>query len=68
MITNTKIDQIFNDLDRLRKFCRDFGYKFDEKDLYNNKSFIYKQFQRNVAGKSAKNQWEADLIKFKEQS
>lgn len=67
MATKTTINQVFEDLDNLRNFCREFGYRFDERDLYSTKSNTYKQFQRHIAGKSVKNQWEADLTKFKEQ-
>lgn len=66
--TNTKIvNQIFDDLDNYRNFCRDYGCKFDERDLYNNRSHTYRQFQRTLAGKPVKSQWEVDLAKFKEQ-
>jgi hypothetical protein len=61
------INQVFDDLDIYRNFCRDFGYRFNEADLYNTRSGNYKQFQRFVSGKPIKNQWEADLAKFKEQ-
>ncbi len=65
--TTNHVNQIFNDLDIYRNFCRDYGYRFDEADLYNQKSYIFRQFQKFIAGKPAKNQWELDLIKFKEQ-
>lgn len=66
-ITKTRINQVFEDLDRYRNFCRDYGYRFNEAELYNNRSNTYKQFQRFVAGKPVRNQWETDLAKFKEQ-
>jgi len=66
--SNTRINHIFDDLDNYRNFCRDYGYRFDERDLYNTKSYIYKQFQRLLAGKPVKNQWETDLAKFKEEA
>lgn len=65
--TTTNVNQIFNDLDILRNFCREYGYRFDERDLYNQRSNTYKQFLRVRAGKPVKSQWEADLEKFKEQ-
>ncbi len=65
--TKNQISQIFNDLDKYRNFCRDFGYRFNEADLYNQKNYIYRQFQKFIAGKPVKNQWELDLVKFKEQ-
>lgn len=65
--TSNHVNQIFNDLDIYRNFCRDYGYRFDEADLYNQKSYIFRQFQKFIAGKPVKNQWELDLVKFKEQ-
>ncbi len=65
--TTNHVNQIFNDLDIYRNFCREYGYRFDEADLYNQKSYIFRQFQKFIAGKPAKNQWELDLVKFKEQ-
>lgn len=65
--TTNHVNQIFNDLDIYRNFCREYGYKFNEADLYNQKSYIFRQFQKFITGKPVKNQWELDLVKFKEQ-
>ncbi len=65
--TTNHVNQIFNDLDIYRNFCREYGYRFDEADLYNQKSYIFRQFQKFITGKPVKNQWELDLVKFKEQ-
>ena len=65
--TKNQINQIFNDLDKYRNFCREYGYRFNEAELYNQKSYVFRQFQKFVAGKPVKNQWELDLNKFKEQ-
>ena len=64
--TKNQINQIFNDLDKYREFCREFGYRFNEADLYNQKNYIFRQFQKFIAGKPVKNQWELDLVKFRE--
>lgn len=53
-------NQIFDDLDSYRNFCRDYGYRFDEADLYNNRSYVYRQFNKFLAGKPVKDQWEID--------
>ena len=66
-ITKTNIKQVFNDLDKYRNFCRDYGYRFNEADLYNQKNYIYRQFQKFITGKPVKNQWEIDLNRFREQ-
>ena len=65
--TKNQINQIFNDLDKYRNFCREYGYRFNEADLYNQKNYIYRQFQKFITGKPVKNQWELDLNKLKEQ-
>ena len=65
--TTNHVNQIFNDLDIYRNFCREYGYRFDEADLYNQKSYVFRQFQKFITGKPVKNQWELDLVKFKEQ-
>lgn len=66
-ITKTNIKQVFEDLDRYRNFCREFGYRFNEADLYNQKNYIYRQFQKFVTGKPVKNQWEIDYTRYREQ-
>ena len=65
--TSAQVKQIFEDLDNYRNFCRDYGYRFDEADLYNQRSYIFRQFQKFVAKKPVKNQWEIDYTKWKEQ-
>ena len=65
-VDNSRVNQIFDDLEKYLDFCRDFGYRYDESELYSNKSYVYRQFQKFVAGKNAKNQWDIDLAKLKE--
>jgi hypothetical protein len=57
---DNRINQIFNDLENYLEFCQDFGYKYDEADLYRQSSFPYRQFCKYVAGKPAKDNWAAD--------
>jgi hypothetical protein len=64
----SRVTQIFIDLDKYRDFCRDYGYRFDEADLYSQRSYVYRQFQKFITGKYVKNQWEVDLVKFKDQA
>lgn len=65
--SNARVHQIFEDLDRYRNFCRDFGYRFNEAELYNQRSYVFRQFQKFVTGKPVKNQWEVDLSRLKDQ-
>lgn len=57
---NMTAREIFQDLDRYRDFCRDYGYRFNEADLYNNKKYPYQQFRKFEAGKNAKDMWSID--------
>ena len=57
---NMSTREIYNDLDRYRNFCRDYGYRFNEADLYNNKKYPYQQFRKFEAGKNAKDMWSID--------
>ena len=63
----SRVTQIFIDLDKYRDFCRDYGYRFNEADLYSQRSYVYRQFQKLTSGKYVKNQWEVDIVKFREQ-
>jgi hypothetical protein len=40
------VNKIFDDLDKFRDFCRFEGKPFDEKDLYNDKSWVWSQYQK----------------------
>ena len=33
--SNPRVHAIFDDLDQYLRFCQDFGYKYNEADLYN---------------------------------
>lgn len=61
---NSRLNQIFNDLESYRDFCVEYGYVFNEADLYNHKNYVYRQFQKFISGKPAKNQWKIDGEKF----
>lgn len=56
----SQVNQIFDDLENYLNFCRDFGYRYDEAELYNNKSFVFRQFTKFISGKPAKDMWEID--------
>lgn len=58
---NPKVTAIFDDLEKYCDFCKDFGYKINESDLYDNKSYVYRQYLKFTTGKQAKDNW-ADLI------
>ncbi len=57
---NPRLKQIFEDLEKYLEFCKTFGYKFDESEIYSNKSFVYRQFTKYLSGKPVKDMWELD--------
>ena len=57
---NMTAKEIYDDLDNYRDFCRDYGYRFNEADLYNNKKYPYQQYRKFEAGKNAKDMWSID--------
>ena len=57
---NPRVTAVFEDLEQFQTFCRDFGYKFNEGDLYNWKSYAYQQFNKHLQGKFAKDMWAID--------
>lgn len=58
--TNPQVQQIFEDLEKYLEFCVTFGYKFNEKELYENKSYTFRQFTKYLQGKPVKDNWETD--------
>lgn len=63
MIRNKKVSQVFDDLDTYRDFCREHGYKFDEKDLY-RRGTPYGQYERSKRGDPVINHWVEDAKYF----
>lgn len=57
---NPRVRQIFEDLEKYQEFTREYGYKFDEADLYDNKSYVFRQYTKYINGKNVKNMWETD--------
>ena len=48
------------DLGKFLDFCVDFGYRFNEGDLYNFKAYAWQQYNKFIQGKNAKNMWVED--------
>jgi hypothetical protein len=61
---NPRVNAIFEDLERFLEFCQDFGYRYNENDLYNFKSYAWQQFNKWHQGKNAKNMWSEDGRRF----
>jgi len=60
---NPRVRQIFDDLDKYREFCVDYGYKFDEATMYDMRSYVYRQHSKQLAGKYAKDGWQENMPK-----
>jgi hypothetical protein len=56
--------QIQEDLSKFLDFCVEYGYRFNESDLYNFKSYAWQQYNKFVQGKNAKNMWFEDSRRF----
>lgn len=61
---NPKVDAIFDDLEKYYDFCKDYGYRFNEADLYNWKSYAFQQYNKYSQGKNAKDMWVEDAARF----
>ena len=42
--SNPRVIEIYEDLEKYLEFCQDFGYRYNEADLYNFKSYAFQQF------------------------
>ena len=58
LVMKPEVSTIFDDLDRYKKFCVEYGYVFDEKHLYNEKT-PWGEFDRVQRGKHPRNNWYA---------
>jgi len=63
--SNPIMEVIFNDLDKYREFCVDYGYKFDEATLGDMRNFVYRQHTRQLQGKEAKYNWVEPVAKIR---
>jgi len=53
-----------DDLAKFLEFCREYGYRYNENDLYNFKSYAWQQYSKSTQGKNVKNMWEEDARRF----
>jgi hypothetical protein len=61
--SNPKVHQIFDDLDKYRDFCVDYGFKFDEATLYDMRNYVYRQHTKQLTGKPVKDNWEDIIVR-----
>jgi hypothetical protein len=60
LMSNPRVAAIFDDLEKFLEFCQDYGYKYNESDLYNWKSYAFQQFSKVQQNKPAKDMWFVD--------
>lgn len=56
--------QTHDDLERFLEFCVEYGYRYNENDLYNFKAYAWQQYNKFIQGKNAKNMWVEDARRF----
>jgi hypothetical protein len=61
---NPRMTEIFDDLDKFMEFCQEYGYRYNESDLYNFRSYAWQQYSKYSQGKNAKNMWWEDARRF----
>jgi len=62
--SNPRVAEIFEDLETYLEFCQDYGYRYNEADLYNFKSYAWQQYNKFSQSKNAKNMWWEDARRF----
>lgn len=53
-----------DELVKFLEFCREYGYRYNENDLFNFKSYAWQQYNKFTQGKNAKNMWVEDARRF----
>ena len=61
---SNQVNKIFEDLEKFRDFCVEYGYRYDESALYNMRNYAFQQFMKFSGGKQAKNMWVEDAKKY----
>lgn len=62
--SNARVAQVLDDLEKFLGFCVEYGYRYNESDLYNFKSYAWQQYNKFTQGKNAKNMWTEDARRF----
>jgi hypothetical protein len=52
--------KIFDELEKLLDFCKEYGYVYNENDLTNQRTNTARQFQKYLNNKPVRNNWEND--------
>jgi len=62
--SNPRVAEILEELEGFLEFCQDYGYRYNEADMYNFKSYAFQQYSKFTQGKNAKNMWDEDARRF----
>jgi hypothetical protein len=62
--SNPVVNEIFDELEKFQEFCQEYGYRYNEADLRNFKSYAWQQYSKYSQGKNAKNMWWEDARRF----
>lgn len=60
-------NQLYIDLEQYLQFCVEYGYKYDESTLYDQRSNTFRQYSKFLAGKNFRNCWEEDAKAYEAQ-
>ena len=48
--------QVQDDLAKFLDFCVEYGYRYNENDLYNFKAYAWQQYNKFIQGKNARSE------------
>lgn len=54
---NPIVTKIFDDLDKYREFCVDFGYPFNEATIGDMTNYVFRQHVKQLTGKEPRYNW-----------
>jgi hypothetical protein len=57
---SNEIIKVFNDLDDYLRFCKEFGWAYDEADLYREDAPVYAEYLRFKSGTRIPKNWMRD--------
>jgi hypothetical protein len=62
--TKPVVDKVFDDLERFRAFCVEYGHNFNPAHLYRENNNVYKDFVKFSKGREPRNRWTEDAKKL----
>lgn len=62
--TFSTTNPLYEDLERYKEFCIEYGYPYNEATLYDPRNVASRQFNKFLQGKEARNNWVEDAKAF----